>query len=213
MRLIPRIYILLALMCVFVGYENFTCVDTEEAPDQTTQILKEMNDFQAKDKVPTALAVPQSGHDFQSVRDDWTNRQSQLLLNGADQRLLDNINNHISSYVSENFSSKKDGDTTANPSAAPANPSADGNAAAPATTDPNAATAQNSPQQQPKSPLKFTRINDVKYEFGKDTALDFIADPGNTRLNFSQAFTQNTKFGVEHRTSDGTTQMFFKYQW
>lgn len=215
MRLVPRIYILLGLICIFLGYENFSYIETddrtgeplqveEHSNNECTKILKDMNDFQSKDKVKSTLAVPQGGHDFQSVRDDWTTRESQLLLNGADQRFLDNINDHINNYYQSNFAKK---DPPTDPTlAAKEGVSPDG------TPAPAAANA-NSSEASAKSNLKFTRINVVKYELSKDSYFNFIADPGNARLNYSQMFTANTKFGVEHRTSDNMTQMFFNYQW
>jgi hypothetical protein len=61
--------------------------------------------------------------------------------------------------------------------------------------------------------LKFPRPNAIRYEFSPEARLDLIANPGDTRLNYSQAYNERTKVGVEHSTSSQQTQMYLRYEW
>lgn len=160
-----------------------------------------MNAFQSKDRLPETFATPQGGSDFESVRNDWMQRQGSILLNGYDKKLEAAVNDKLNSWVHEITS--KD--------AAPEDASAPTGQATNASE--NSSQTQASESRKIKQSFHISRINALKYNLGENTCMNLVADPGNTRFDLSQTLTRNTKFGVEHRTADSKTQMFLKYEW
>lgn len=199
----PRVFILAAIFMLFISYQNFSSV-SPSAWDSTSslKIINEMNAFQSGDKVPETLATPQGGSDFESVRNDWMQRQGSILLNGYDKKLEAAMNDKLNNWVHE--ITRKDPETGDEATVA-----ADGSAGA----SENPAAAQSSEQRKIKQNLRFSRINSLKYDLGENTCMNLTADPGNTRVDLSQTLSRNTKLGFEHRTADSKTQMFLKYEW
>lgn len=160
-----------------------------------------MKAFQENDKQPEVLAAPQAGSDFQSVRNDWMQRQGSLLLNGYDKKLEVAMNEKLNSWVRE--ITKKDvseEDSGSTPQ--------DGS-----SSEKRSEAQEASPSQKAKPSLRFSQVNSLNYDLSENTCMNLTADPSNTRLNLSQALTPHTKFGVEHRTANSQTQMFLKYEW
>ncbi|WP_413289964.1 hypothetical protein [Bdellovibrio sp. HCB337] len=198
MRLIPRVFIALALFMLVISYQNFTSVNSSEWDSANTlKIIHEMQDFQKGETTPTsALATPTGGGDLQSVGTSWAQRQGSLLLNGYDKKLESAVNDKLNSWVQELSSDDVSEDLQTS--------SAEKSDKAENTSTTSKKSKQN---------LRFARVNSLKYDLGTNSCLDMTADPGNTRFNFSQTLTQRAKVGVEHRTADSQTQMFLKYEW
>lgn len=186
---------------LFISYQNFSSVSPSDWDSTSSlKIINEMNAFQAHDKVPETLATPQGGSDFESVRNDWMQRQGSILLNGYDKKLERAMNDKLNSWV-QDITHKDDAENEApSPGQSPA-----ANSSQP--------TQASSESHKTRQNLRFMRVNSLKYELGENTCMNFTADPGNTRVDLSQTLSHNTKFGVEHRTADSKTQMFLKYEW
>lgn len=197
----PRVFILAAIFMLFISYQNFSSVSPSDWDSTSSlKIINEMNAFQAVDKVPESLATPQGGKDFESVRNDWMQRQGSILLNGYDKKLEAAMNDKLNSWVHD--ITRKDPETGELTTVTEGG-----------STPANASPVQSSEQHKLKQNLRFTRVNALKYDLGENTCMNLTADPGNTRFDLSQTLSRNTKLGVEHRTADSKTQMFLKYEW
>jgi hypothetical protein len=231
MRLNPRVFIKVliptAMLLLILSYQNFSDVAPSEWDGQTAlKVIHEMQDFERTDPgLRPELAVPEGGHDFESVRNNWAERQSKILLNGFDKRVEDAVNDRLNSYLRA-LTSRDAASESSTPKAEPLHatrtmaaidptagePAASGipeNLARPVNT--NASIAAETPR--PRNALKFPRPNAIRYEFTPEARLDLIANPGDTRLNYSQAYNERTKVGVEHSTSGQQTQMYLRYEW
>jgi hypothetical protein len=186
---------------LLIGYQNFSTPTTKEWDSQTSlKIIQEMQQFEKTDPgVPTELAVPQSGSDFESVRNNWAERQSKLLLNGYDKKFEDAVNDTLNSYI-QKLTQREPADESPHNSE---------------TADKESTAAASGEKPAPKKPiaLKFPRPNMIKYEVSSNSSFNVIADPGNTRVNYSQAYNDHTRIGIEHKTSSQQTQMFLNYDW
>jgi hypothetical protein len=203
MRLIPRFILPLVLLMLIISYQNFSSVSPQEWDSTSTlKVLNEMNEFSRHDpQQKAALATPQSGRDLKSVSNDWMQRQGSIILNGYDKKLESAMNDKLNSWVQE--ITRKDTEDEA-----PKDPKTS------AVNDKNSSNAGSSPStKKTKQNIRFSRVNSLKYEVGDASSFGFTADPGNTHLDFNQSLSSNTKMGVEHRTNDNQTQMFFKYEW
>jgi len=191
---------------LLISYQNFSSV-RPNAWDSTSslEIIQEMNAFQAGDKVSETLATPQGGSDFESVRNDWMQRQGTILLNGYDKKIETALNNKLNSWVDQITSNDSE---IENPSEASTEQIATGG-----NSVENTSGAKSSESPKLRQNIRFSRINSLKYDLGESTSMNLTADPGNTRVNLSQSLSHNAKFGVEHRTADSKTQMFLKYEW
>lgn len=200
MRLTPRFILPLVLLMLIISYQNFSGVQESDWDSAVTlKIMQEMKDFEKKDQgAVTPLATPQSGSDLKSVSNDWVERQGSLILNGYDKKIEAKVNDKLNTWV-RLLSPKKNDEEPPPP-----------NTGANSKESPK---TQESPTRENKQNLRFSRVNSLKYDLGTNSCLDLTADPGNTRFNFSQALTSNTKLGLEHRTLDNKTQMTFKYEW
>lgn len=198
----PRVFILLLITTVFISYQNFTSVNSEEWDSTNTlKIIQEMNQFESKEKpLPGALATPQGGSDLKSVSNDWMQRQGSLILNGYDKKLEAAMNEKLNSWV----------DSLRDPSEPEDSPAATANSANQSYISGDSGSSKGPAKRRQN--LRFARVNSLKYEFG-DACLDMTADPGNTRFNYSQSLFVRTRLGVEHKTADNQTQMFLKYEW
>ncbi|MBC7370957.1 MAG: hypothetical protein H7326_05290, partial [Bdellovibrionaceae bacterium] len=190
MRLKPRFILPLLILMLMISYQNFSNVSSNEWDSaDTLKIMNEMSEFEKNNPSKPVIATPQGGSDLKSVSNDWMERQGSILLNGYDKRLESAMNEKLNSWVQ---------DISTDASAA----SADAVATSEPVPEPGADTSRKT-----KNNFRFARLNALKYDIGESTCLDLTADPGNTRLNYSQTLSSNTKLGVEHRTSDNKTQM------
>lgn len=200
MRLIPRVFILAAIFLLAISYQNFSSVSPSDWDSTSSlKIINEMNAFHANDKQPSAIATPQGGSDFRSIRDDWMQRQGTIILNGYDKRLEAAMNSTLNSWVQG--ITKKDPEEV------------NGSGASTLGENSSEENSDGSPPSKSKQNLRFARVNSLKYDLSENTCMNLTADPGNTRFDLSQTLSRNAKFGVEHRTADSKTQMFLKYEW
>lgn len=201
MGLRPRVFITLTLLMLIISYQNFSSVESSEWDSTNTlKIIDEMSKFEKKDPGPAnTLASPENGSDLKSVSSDWVQRQSRILLNGYDKKLETAMNDKLNSWV---LGLKSEERASESP-----------DASSPAEEPSSVENADSSAAPKSRFGLRFARLNSLKYDFGENSWLDLTADPGNTRLNFSQAFNPRTRWGLEHRTANGQTHMILKYEW
>jgi len=184
-----------------ISYQNFSSIEPSEQDSlNTLKIIDEMNHFQKGTTENPALAVPAGGHDLKSVSNDWAQRQTSLWLNGYDKKLESALTAKLNSWTESLLNSKED---------AAESPTAQETAEAPGELQKPA--LGDSHKVRPS--LRFARLNSLKYDLGGSSSLDLTADPGNTRFNYTQALSQRTRFGLEHKTAGRQTQMFLKYDW
>lgn len=185
-----------------ISYQNFSSIEPSDQDSlNTLKIIDEMNRFQKGNKEPPALlAPPAGGHDLKSVSNDWAQRQTSLWLNGYDKKLESALTAKLNSWTESLLSSKED---------AAESPTAQDTAGSPGELQ--KPDLGDSHKMRPS--LRFARLNSLKYDLGENSSLDLTADPGNTRFNYTQALTQRTRFGLEHKTAGRQTQMFLKYDW
>lgn len=209
MRLAPRIIIPTALFMLLIGYQNFSVPTSAEWDSQhALKVIQEMQEFQKNDPgLPQELAVPQGGSDFESVRNNWAERQSKLLLNGFDKKVENIVNDKINAFV-QSFIQREPAEDTA-----PVEGSVDMASVSPKSTPTDLTKSIVASEEKPRHILKFPRPNMIKYEVGSDASVNVIANPGETLVNYSQAYNARTHMGIEHATSKGQTQMFFRYDW
>ncbi|MNT62280.1 hypothetical protein D3C72_1999870 [compost metagenome] len=135
------------------------------------------------------LAVPRSGSSLESVREDWIQRQGALILNGADQRLLDVINDKITGVFV-----------------------ADEKPAVPENSARGPASVEEKPSRLPAS-VRFTRINamELKTDGGANVNASWEAD--GAHIDYQQKISDNTQIGVGHKSLNSETQSLLKYNW
>lgn len=207
MKLIPRVFLALLLFTLVISYQNFSSVESDRWDSaQTLKIINEMQTFDKNNPSPTTLATPSGGSDFESVRDNWMQKQSTLLLNGADKRLEKAMNDKLNSYLED---IKSMAASAPPPTSEVSYTETSDKSASPAGTQNTSEPEKKKMRQN----LRFSRVNALKYEFGESSCVDFVADPGNTRFNYSQTLNLSTKMGLEHRSADNLTQMFLRYEW
>lgn len=158
-----------------------------------------MSEFEKNNSTKSVLATPQGGNDLKSVTSDWMERQGRIILNGYDKQVEQTMNDTLNSWVQDLSSEDPINDRN--------------HVGEVATSESVSAAETEETPRKTKHNLRFSRVNALKYDLGDSTCVDLVADPGNTRLNYSQTLSSNTKFGFEHRTSDNKTQMLFNYEW
>lgn len=170
--------------CLFVAYQNFESLSEEDL--RTLEIMKQMTELE-KTSVSSKVAIPRKGRDLASVRDDWVEQQGSLLLDGADQRLLDTLNHKIQSlFKSDETSSAK------------AEISEGESASAEASVMDN---------------FRFATLNRMEYRWSESSQLSCILETQGASLDYSQRLSHNTSWGVVHQGSENQTQLVLKHQW
>jgi hypothetical protein len=184
---------------LLISYQNFTPVDYNEFDSaETLKIMQDMRNFEQGEGSSNSLAAPTGGSDLESVTSNWAERQGTVLLNGYDKKVEAAMNEKLNAWV-QDLSAK--------------DPAEEQQLSTEKNDNQEAVNFSTPEEKKRKQNLRFARINSLKYEIGESTSFNVTADPGNTRLNYSQAVNQKTKVGVEHKTSDRQTQMFLRYDW
>ncbi|MNT60681.1 hypothetical protein D3C72_1982760 [compost metagenome] len=134
--------------------------------------------------------MPRNGDSIESVRNDWLQRQSSLILNGADQRLLDSINDKITGiFIDET------------PAPVPEK-----------TAGRQPASIDEKPSRSPAS-VRFTRINSVEYKDESGTNINASWESDGAHVDYSQKLSDNAQIGVGHKSTNSETQFLLKYNW
>jgi hypothetical protein len=172
---------------IFIAFQNFGALSPADLELQHT--LSEMKTLEKSER--SLLQTPQSGTDFESVRNAWVERQGKALLNGADQRLTDQLNDRLKSWFSSDETS--------------------------ATAD-NASSSGDGAQTNSRRPaslgtFRFATINSVQYRFDESSLLTCSVEGSGAHVDFSKKLSSNTRVGVEHRSANSQTQVLLKYDW
>ena len=138
------------------------------------------------------LAQPQSGSDLNSIGADWAGRQAHLLANGADDRLLTEVNSKLDqlfgSPVEE--SASVDGDPTH--ARRPANSSA--------------------ASLKPKS-IHMARLGQIEVGFQGDTKLSCEFNGASTTWDLSHPLASDVDVRLHHDTRDAASTLLLHVSW
>jgi len=139
-----KYFFLIAGSFIFVCYQNFSQLTTEEL--STLDRLQELKSLNGQPDLPQ-LAKPQGGKDLESVSSDWLQRQGSIWLDGRDQRWVESMNQRLNNWLATHKTAA--GRTPAN-------------------------IENDSPKKDDHDDggeFRFTRINEMEYRWTKDSIL------------------------------------------
>jgi|GEM_PF-6579672 hypothetical protein len=186
-----KLIFIIALGSLVCAYQNFGSLTADDL--QMAQALKDLKQLNGKE-ASTSIAVPRSGNSLESVSSDWAQRQSAMILNGADQKLLDTINDKIVGIF-------KDDEV---PAAAANEPVKTGGGRGPASL------GEATPVEV--ASVKFTKINAMEYKSG-DTKVNASIETDGAHINYNQTLSENTQIGIGHKSNNSETQFLLNYRW
>lgn len=141
------------------------------------------------------LAVPQGGHDLQSVSEDWLRRQAHLITGGAEQEFLDGLNRRLSGM----FHDQQDED--ADQKAASAGKSADGEA------------QKEVSESKEATSLRFTALNKLRLGFGDDIHLTCSFQGSSMQWDFVRSFSTSIDMNLRHDFNAAKSSVLLNYNW
>ncbi|MFS4460481.1 hypothetical protein [Bdellovibrio sp. HCB2-146] len=178
-------YVLLAVSSIlFLCYQNFSPLSEEDR--RTLEMMQEMKELQKHEQGPK-LAAPRGGRDLASVGSNWAEQQSNLWLDGADQRFLDSVNERIEGW----FRSDTNADTEESE---------------------QEGKSLLSDSEEPQK-FRFARINSMEYKWDQSTLLTCSVESDGAHIDYSKSFSQNGHIGIAHKSSENETQVLIKYNW
>lgn len=176
-------YVLLAVSSVlFLCYQNFSPLSEEDR--RTLEMMQEMKEMQKHAQAPK-IALPRGGRDLASVGSNWAEQQSNLWLDGADQRFLDSVNERIEGWFGSDEAKTEE----------------------PAEGE-GLLTGSEEPQK-----FRFARINSMEYKWDQSTLLTCSVESDGAHIDYSQSFSRHGHIGIAHKSAANETQLLIKYNW
>ena len=177
-------YVLLAVSTVlFICYQNFSPLSEEDR--RTLEMMQELKEMQKHSQAPK-IALPRGGRDLASVGSNWAEQQSNLWLDGADQRFLDSVNERIEGWFrSDEVKAEeleKEGEGL--------------------LSDP----------EEPQK-FRFARINSMEYKWDQNSLLTCSVESDGAHVDYSKSFSRNGHIGIAHKSAENETQLLIKYNW
>ncbi len=148
------------------------------------EVIQQMNQYK-EPSVADGIVPPQSGNDWKSVMGNWADKQGHAWMNGADERFLKNINDHLNSWLSNDNAAAEEGATPS-----------------PLLVD-----------EKKKSDWKFTRVNVLQYQVDESSKVIMHVETDGGHVDYSQAIDPRTSLGIEHKSASNQTQFLLKYNW
>ena len=182
---------------LFPGY-NLKAADRDlrQNGDRTQHLLSEMHHYHPHQRV--LVVAPEGGHDLKSIGEEWMRDQGSHLIEGADQKIVDQINEQLNSQLKDWTQPKKQ---------------SAGRGPASVPNDKDAAQAAADEASEP-IPLRFTRVDQVAYAIDKDSEFKWTAGTsGAGSVDYSQKLNTNTSIGFEHQSGNQQTNVQLKMDW
>lgn len=170
-----RFLFILCTTALLISYQNFSY---QENPEQWQVVDPALlnQPQQASD-----FAIPQNGHDLESVASDWSNRQKDIILQGRDKVILDSWNEKLQSLFTTNeHEEKKDLASEPQPTGG---------------------------SRQPAS-VKFTQVNRVEYRVDDSSSATCSFDGQGADFVFSKNLGPS-KLQLRHQSAQGNTSLSF----
>lgn len=166
---------ILSTAVLLVCFQNFSYKENpEEFHEVDLALLK------SPEEPTSGLAVPQGGHDLNSVLSDWSSRQKDILLEGRDQVLLEHWNQKLQDFFAS----------------APSEESAEPDTSAPAKGSRGPAS------------IRLTQINEVEYQLDPSTSATCSYNGNGADFRFAKDL-GSSKIVLRHQSADGSTSVNF----
>jgi hypothetical protein len=184
-------YIFLTILGgLILGYQNFGALTADDL--KMAEALNDLKQLAGCSAERPMIATPQSGNSIEGVRNDWIQRQGSLWINGADQRLLDTINEKITNLMEDE-----------KPKVEPVKS---------AGRQP-ASVVEEKPAARFPASVRFTRINAMDIKLFDNTRINASWENDGAHVDYSQKISDNTQIGIGHKTMNSETQFLLNYKW
>jgi hypothetical protein len=146
-----------------------------------------------------SLVTPTSNGDLNSVGQDWMIRQTSVLTEGADQKLVADINRSMGRWLRwEDVQGEPwpDPDSSGEDSGTSGGSEGDGGRLF----------------LKPKS-MRFAQVNKIVIDWSHDVSLTCAATGGTMLVNITKPIGASTFVDLEHNSSRGTSSLHFNFTW
>ncbi len=181
-NLMKQQYVLLGIFTVlFLAYQNFGALTAEDL--HTLQTMKEFSALEQEE--PPLLRAPKKGRDLASVSSGWAEDQSKVLLDGADERMVESLNEKINRW----FRSESEHDNL----------------------ETNETPDSAGTRLFGKKKVRFVRINSMELILETNSLLSCSIEPKGAHVDYSKNWSQNTSLGIGLRSENTQTQFIFRH--
>lgn len=203
-----RLTVGLTLLALFITFQNFTNVPLAVlkpqlsmasarpvSPTDGTADMRALAPAKPEDEEEAVLAIPQSGHDLDSVGQDWMARQTNAITGGAEQKILDKMNKKMSRWVNgDEEPTKKRG---------------------PASEVPRSVQKAESDQGftiRPRN-VHFSRVNRMDMDLAGSTHLSCQYKGDSLQWDLSRNVVGEVDVNIRHDSKDSANSIHLKYNW
>ena len=175
-----RFFFILCTSALLISFQNFSY---HQEPGEKWEVVDPAllnQPQQASD-----LAIPQSGHDLQSVASDWSNRQKDMILQGRDKVILDSWNEKLKNFFESNDPEEK-----------------------PKIKDQAAQEPQPTGGSRQPASVRFTQVNRIEYQVDESSAATCSFDGQGADFVFSKSLGPS-KLELRHQSAQGNTSLSF----
>lgn len=218
--------IVVSSLFVFLFFQNFTSIPLDRLKPQFAQALARPasptdgtadirklappKPLYRADENPS-IASPQSGHDLNSISQDWMTRQTHLITGGAEQRLLDDINKRMTRMITA-----EDEEPTEAPG--PDVAKRDTVAKSKGGRGPASVPAQAAEEPRVNSPFKPTSlrlmsINRLQLGLASNTKVSCSFQGSTMRVDVSHPVSNTFDVNIRHETDKAKSSVFLNYSW
>lgn len=202
-----RFTVVVTLLGLFISFQNFTNVpldvlrpqlSTAQAravsPTDGRADMRELAPSKPRDEDESVIAVPQSGHDLESIGQDWAARQTNAITGGAEQKILQKMNKKMSSWIGDDDTQETEANNSARK---PASAKADG-------------TNRTDARQRT---FYFSRVNKMDMDLALDTHLSCQYLGSSVQWDLSRNVVGDVDLNLRHDSKDATNSIHLKYNW
>lgn len=157
---------------------------------------------------PTPLASPQTGNDFNSVSQDWIQRQTQLITGGAEQQFLADINHKMNSIL--RFE-EVDGEPYPESGDDPGNDGGSPDIRSPGSV-PDDSDERAFMGLQPSS-LSLVSLNRLQLSLKNRTRVSCSINGAKVQWDISRPLNRRFDVNLSHQASDARSTLNLNYNW
>jgi hypothetical protein len=203
-----RLAVVLTLSALFITFQNFSNVPLEllrpqlstaqaraVSPTDGRADMRELAPQRPEENEDQAIAVPQSGHDLDSVGQDWMTRQTNAITGGAEQKILDKMNRKMNRWVNGDEPDHQKKSAQGVP-----------------RTERQPATKEATVSVRPRN-IHFSRVNRMDMDLVGDTHLSCQYKGNSVQWDLSRNVVGDVDLNIRHESRDSANSIHLKYNW
>lgn len=172
--------------------------------------IRELAPYKPKTVDDRWLVAPTGGNNFDSISQNWLQHQTTVLVDGADQRLVERLNRNLYRW----FGASDSDDSAGVTNRVTADAGSVHGARTPASISPNAVSSNDESSSSSNiAPLHFAQINRLEMGVTSQSHLSCLVKGDSIQMDYSHRLNERLDLSLRHQSKDSSSSLQLNLKW